>query len=152
DLVFHAAGMPEQWQRDEGIFDRVNRGGTANVLEAAREAGVKRAVYTSTMDVFEAPRGGTLVETRLDPNPKHTAYERSKQAADKEAERVRAAGLEVVHVNPAAAYGPAPVHVTLNTFFIRLMTKQMPMLPPGGMSILYVDGAAAAHLAAAEKG
>src|SRR5688572_19038268 len=36
--VFHAAGMPEQWQRDEAIFDRVNRQGTVNVLQAAKDA------------------------------------------------------------------------------------------------------------------
>ena len=35
DVLFHAAGMPEQWQRDERVFDRVNRQGTANVPEAA---------------------------------------------------------------------------------------------------------------------
>src|SRR4051812_36718980 len=87
--VFHAAGMPEQWQRDAAVFDRVNREGTVNVLEAALAAGVERVVYTSTMDVFAAERGGTLVETNLDPDPKPTAYERSKQAADRDAERIR---------------------------------------------------------------
>jgi dihydroflavonol-4-reductase len=153
ELVFHAAGMPEQWQPDEGIFDRVNRGGTANVLEAALAAGVRRVVYTSTMDVFAAETGGTLVETNLDPEPKHTAYERSKQAADREAERVRAKGLEVVHVNPSAVYGPSPVpQVALNGFFVRLLNRQIPMLPPGGMSVVYVDGVAEAHLAAADRG
>ncbi|RKH94569.1 SDR family NAD(P)-dependent oxidoreductase [Corallococcus sp. AB038B] len=25
EFVFHAAGMPEQWHRDDSIFDRVNR-------------------------------------------------------------------------------------------------------------------------------
>ena len=141
ELVFHAAGMPEQWQRDEGIFDRVNRRGTANVLEAALAAGVKRVVYTSTMDVFAAPRGGTLVETNLDPAPKHTAYERSKQGADREAERIRREGLDVVHVNPSAVYGPSPVpHVALDGFFLRLLNGEIPLLPPGGMSVVYVDG------------
>jgi nucleoside-diphosphate-sugar epimerase len=32
--VFHCAGVPEQWTADPGIFDRVNRGGTANLLQA----------------------------------------------------------------------------------------------------------------------
>ncbi|MBK9031229.1 MAG: NAD-dependent epimerase/dehydratase family protein [Myxococcales bacterium] len=150
--VFHAAGMPEQWQRDEGVFDRVNHLGTANVLAAARTAGVARVIYTSTMDVFAAPRGGTLVETNLDPHPKHTAYERSKQAADRAAEAIRADGLDVVHVNPAAVYGPGPVHVALNGVFIRLLTGKMPMVPPGGMSVVYVDGVVDAHLAAADRG
>jgi dihydroflavonol-4-reductase len=152
DQVFHAAGMPEQWQRDEGIFDRVNRQGTVNVLKAALEAKVKRVIYTSTMDVFAAPRGGRLVETNLDTAPKPTAYERSKQAAEREAELFRQQGLDLVYVNPAAVYGPSPVHVGLNSVFIRLLHRQMPMLPPGGVSVAYVDGVTDVHLAAAEKG
>jgi dihydroflavonol-4-reductase len=151
-LVFHAAGMPEQWQRDEGIFDRVNRGGTANVLAAALRAGVKRVVYTSTMDVFAAPRGGTLVETNLDAALKPTAYERSKQAAEREAEALREQGLEVVYVNPCAVYGPSPVITALNVFFVRLLAGKVPMLPPGGMPIAFVEGVAAAHVAAADWG
>lgn len=83
-LVFHAAGIPEQWAPDERIFDRVNREGTKNVLHAALRASVPRVVYTSTMDVFAAPRGGTLRETHVDTAPKPTAYERSKQAAERE--------------------------------------------------------------------
>jgi dihydroflavonol-4-reductase len=152
DWVFHAAGMPEQWQRDEGIFDRVNRQGTASVCGAALAAGVARVIYTSTMDVFAAPRGGTLVESNIDREAKHTAYERSKQAAEREAEERRARGLDLVFVNPGAVYGPSPVHVGLNSFFLQLVAGKMPMVPPGGMSVLYVDGCTAAHLAAAERG
>ena len=111
EWVFHVAGMPEQWQADESIFDRVNRQGAANMMAAALAAEVNRVVHTSTMDVFAAPSGGTLVEDKLDPEPKHTAYERSKQAAEREVEAVRAQGLDVVYVNPGAVYGPGPVHM-----------------------------------------
>jgi nucleoside-diphosphate-sugar epimerase len=152
EWVFHAAGMPEQWQRDETIFDRVNRQGTANLLDAALAEKVKRVIYTSTMDVFAAPRGGTLVETNVDREAKHTAYERSKQAAELEAEERRARGLDLVYVNPGAVYGPSPAHVGLNSFFLQLLRRKMPVVPPGGMSVLYVDGCTAAHLAAAERG
>ena len=150
--VFHAAGMPEQWQRDDRVFDQVNHQGTAHVLAAARQAGVARVIYTSTMDVFAAPRGGTLVETNLDAAPKHTAYERSKQAADRVVAAAVDDGQDVVSVNPAAVYGPGPVHVALNGFFIRLLTGKLPALPPGGMSVAFIDGVVAAHLAAAERG
>ncbi len=150
--VHHAAGMPEQWQRDDGVFDRVNRDGTVNVLEAALAAKVERVVYTSTMDVFAAPSGGTLAETNLDAEPKPTPYERSKQAADREAERVREKGLDLVHVNPGAVYGPSPVHVGLNDFFSKVLNREAPLLPPGGVSVAYVDAVADAHIAAAERG
>jgi nucleoside-diphosphate-sugar epimerase len=152
ERVFHAAGMPEQWQPDESIFDRVNRQGTVHVLQAALAARVRRVIYTSTLDVFAAPRGGTLVETNIDTQPKPTAYERSKQAAEREAEVLRQQGLDVVYVNPGAVYGPSPIHVTLNTFFLRLLTGKLPAVPPGGLSVAYVDGVTDVHLAAAERG
>jgi nucleoside-diphosphate-sugar epimerase len=151
-LVFHAAGMPEQWRSDESIFDRVNREGTRVVLTAAEAAGVERVVYTSTMDVFAAPRGGSLVETNIDRDPKPTAYERSKQAAEREAAAIEARGLDVVYVNPGAVYGPSPIMGTLNQFFVRLLAGKVPVVPPGGVSLAYIDGVAFVHLAAAEKG
>lgn len=154
DLVFHAAGMPEQWQRDETVFDRVNRQGTAHVLAASLDAGVRRVVYTSTMDVFAAPRGGTLVETNVDPNLKPTAYERSKQAAEREAEAFEQRGLDIVYLNPGAVYGPSPTpsQAALNGFLLRLMRGQVPLVPPGGMPLAFIDGVVQAHLAAADVG
>jgi len=152
EVLFHAAGIPETWQRDEAIFDRVNRGGTRNVLDAARAAGVRRIVHTSTMDVFAAPRGGTLVEGPLDPAPKPTAYERSKVAAQREVDADVARGVDVVTVCPAAVYGPGPVVTGLNAFAAKLLAGQIPLLPPGGISVAYSDGVGEAHAAAAERG
>jgi nucleoside-diphosphate-sugar epimerase len=152
ETVFHAAGMPEQWQRDETVFDRVNRQGTKNVLEASLLAGVRRVVYTSTMDVFAAPPGGTLRETLVDDRPKPTAYERSKQAAEREVEGIEHRGLDVVYVNPGAVYGPSLATTALNAFFARLLADKVPLLPPGGMPIVFIDGVVQAHLAAAELG
>lgn len=150
--VFHAAGMPEQWQADESIFDRVNRQGSVNVMEAALSANVERVVYTSTMDVFDAEVGGTLVEERIDPHPKGTAYERSKQRAEQEIELFRGRGLDVVYVNPGAVYGPGPVHIGVNSLFIEFLNGRMPAVPRGGMALAYVDGVAKAHVASALSG
>jgi dihydroflavonol-4-reductase len=152
EAVFHAAGMPEQWQKDDAIFDRVNRGGTKNVLRAALAEKVGRVVYTSTMDVFAAPPGGTLVETKIDTGEKPSAYERSKQAAEREADAIRKEGLDVVFLNPSAVYGPSPVHIALNSFFVQLLNGKMPLVPPGGMPIAYIDGVADAHVAALDRG
>jgi dihydroflavonol-4-reductase len=114
ELVFNAMGLPEQWFPDEGIFDRVNATGSGNLARAAREAGVRRFVHTSTNDVFHAEQGATFDESELADYPKGTAYERSKQRAE---ELVLAEGV-----------------------------------PPGGASMVYIDGVVQGHLAAAEKG
>src|SRR6478752_75832 len=39
ELVFNAMGMPEQWVRDETIFDEVNAIGSGELASAARRAG-----------------------------------------------------------------------------------------------------------------
>ena len=82
ELVFNAMGIPEQWLADEAAFDRVNALGTKTVAEAARAAGVRRLVHTSTEDVFHAETGARFDETQVADYPKGTAYERSKQHAE----------------------------------------------------------------------
>ena len=43
-------------------YERINVGGTANVVEAARQAGVGRVVFFSTIAVYGASAGGVLTE------------------------------------------------------------------------------------------
>jgi nucleoside-diphosphate-sugar epimerase len=146
-------GIPEQWLPDEGQFDRVNARGTDSIARAAREAGVRRFVHTSTEDVFHADRGGRFDESRVADHPKGTAYERSKQRAEELALAHRD-GMEVVIVNPAGVYGPGPAaSVSFDkNLFEPLVRKRLPALPPGGLGVVFVDGAAAGHLLAAAEG
>ncbi len=150
-LVFNAMGIPEQWLRDPGEFDRVNARGTENVVRAAREAGVRRVVHTSTIDVFEAGQGERFDETRLARAPKGTAYERSKQRAEELALAARD-GMELVFVNPAAVYGPGPGFSLDEQLIEPVARKKLPALTPGGMGVVFVEGAARGHLLAAERG
>src|SRR3712207_2791113 len=50
ELVFTAHGLPEQWVADPDVFDRVNARGAEAVALAARDAGARRLVHTSTID------------------------------------------------------------------------------------------------------
>src|SRR4029077_14024509 len=70
ELVFNAMGMPEQWLTDEGIFDRVNALGSGALAAAAKRAGVRRFIQTSTHDVFHAESGERFDETMLADYPK----------------------------------------------------------------------------------
>jgi nucleoside-diphosphate-sugar epimerase len=153
ELVFNAMGIPEQWLADESLFDRVNAQGSKAVAEAAREAGVRRLVHTSTEDVFHAEPGTTFDESRVADYPKGTAYERSKQRAEQLVLEARD-GLEVVIVNPSGVYGPGPsASVSFDrNFFEPVVRKRLPALPPGGMGLCFVDGVASGHLLAADKG
>ena len=153
ELVFNAMGLPEQWFADEGIFDRVNAVGSGDLAAAAREAGVRRFVHTSTNDVFHADTGASFDESELADYPKGTAYERSKQRAEELVLAHRDA-MEVVILNPTGVYGPGPsTSANLEEGMFKPLVKgRLPALPPGGMGVVFVDGVAQGHLLAAENG
>lgn len=154
ELVFTAHGLPEQWVGDESVFDRVNARGAESVALAARAAGVRRLVHTSTIDVFHAEPGARFDESRVADYPKGTAYERSKQRAEELVLAARGGGMEVVLVNPCAVYGPGPAaSASVDGELIRpVVEKKLPALPPGGFGVVYVDGVADGHLLAAARG
>lgn len=150
--VYHAAGIPEQWRRDTGEFARVNVEGTRNVVEAALEAGVERFVYTSTDDVLVQGPGEPFDESRLNPNPGQTPYQRSKQEADRIVTAALERGLPAVFLHPAGVYGPAPFLVKgLNDLLLELARRKTPMLLPGGMAVVLSEDVADGHLRAAER-
>lgn len=151
DVVYHASGLPEQWLPDPATFRRVNYEGTRHVLEAALAEGVKSFLYTSTIDVFVMPPGSAFDESELDPRPKATPYERSKQEADRLVSAALERGLPARFLHPSGVYGPAPITTGVNDFIRRLARGEIPMLLPGGMPIVFAADVARGHLLAEEK-
>jgi dihydroflavonol-4-reductase len=153
EAAFNCMGLFEQWLPDPKAFDRVNAEGARNVVGAAREAGARRVVHTSTFDVFEAERGGTVREDRVDAKPKGTVYERSKQRAEELVLAEAELGIEVVICNPSAVIGPGPWAPAGPDGMLRdALRKRLPAVPPGGITLVYVDDVAAGHLAAFDRG
>jgi dihydroflavonol-4-reductase len=151
--VFNCMGIYEQWLPDQTTFHDVNTIGALNVIAASRQAGVPRAVHTSTFDVFDAERGGTVREDRVARQPKGTPYERSKQRAEELVLGESRHGIEVVIVNPSTVYGPGPwAKAGIDRLLRDAIRGRLPALPPGGMTLAFVDDVAAAHLAAFERG
>ena len=154
EIVHHCAGIPEQWLADPNRFERVNVGGTQNMLRAALAHKITKFVYTSTIDVFYGIKDHAYDESYLDPKPKHTHYERSKQAADRAACEAIDKGLDVVFIHPSAVYGPSPdlYHaVGVNDIISRLKAKKIPLLLPGGFPLVYSEDVAKGHIAAEQQ-
>jgi dihydroflavonol-4-reductase len=149
EVVYHAAGLPEQWLADPDTFARVNVGGTRIVADAARAAGVVRFVYTSTIDVFACIPGVPFDEGTIAVAPKPTHYERSKQEADRYVTDLVRAGFPAVFLHPSAVYGPVPAASPgLNQFVADLARGKIPMLLPGGMPVVYAADVATGHVLA----
>jgi nucleoside-diphosphate-sugar epimerase len=105
ELAFHAAAKAEDWGRRED-FDRVNVAGTANVLSACRDAGVRRFVHVGTEAALLA--GQPLVQvTETAPlrpdSPVH--YSATKALAEQAVRDASGEGFETVVVRPRFVWG-----------------------------------------------
>lgn len=153
DTVYHVAGLPEQWFRNPDIFQQVNVTGTQHIIDVCMQHKVEKFIYTSTIDVFEGKAGVKFDETRIDPKPKGTFYERSKQDAFRLVLKSIEEGLPAINIHLAGLYGPGPAGSPgFNRFIVELKNGKVPMLLPGGLPLVFSTDAGEGHVLAAEKG
>ncbi len=100
DVVYHVAGVVAARTQDE--FMLANRDGAARLARAARRAGVARFVLVSSLAASGPSAPGEAIDEASGPGPL-TAYGRSKLAGE---QAVRATGVPLTVVRPAAVYGP----------------------------------------------
>src|SRR2546427_8180790 len=143
EVVFHVAGKIVA--RTAAEFMATNRDGTANVLEAARDAGVRRFVHVSSLAVAGPTTPGHPIDEERPPAP-ITHYGRSKLAAEV---LVRAMPMEWTIGRPPVVYGEWD-RGTLTVF--RLARRGVvPVFGDGSqeLSVIHAEDLARALIAAA---
>jgi dTDP-glucose 4,6-dehydratase len=107
DAVLHLAALiaiPYSYHSPDTYVD-TNIKGTLNVLQAARELGVKRVIHTSTSEVYGTAKFVPISEEH--PLQGQSPYSASKIGADQLAYSFYASfGLPVVIARPFNTYGP----------------------------------------------
>jgi dihydroflavonol-4-reductase len=152
--VFHVAADYRLWaRRKQEIYDS-NVGGTKNVLEAAKRAGVEQLIYTSTVATIAVDRPqhpNEFTDAKLEEMVGH--YKRSKWMAEQEALNAAKAGLPVIVVMPTTPVGPWDWKPTpTGKIILDFLNGKMPGYVETGLNFVGVEECAAGHLLAAEKG
>ncbi|WP_455389173.1 hopanoid-associated sugar epimerase [Petrachloros mirabilis] len=153
--LYHVAAHYALWAKDPAIFYDINVTGTRNLLEAARDVGIERTVYCSTIGAIGLPPDGGLgtEDTPVSLEQMAGHYKRSKYLAEQEVAKLAKEGLPVVIVNPSAPVGAGDVKPTpTGQVIVDFMKGRMPAYIETGMNIIDVDDVAAGHLLAMEKG
>ncbi|PPT11282.1 Dihydroflavonol-4-reductase [Geitlerinema sp. FC II] len=153
--VCHVAAEYSLWQRDRDRLYRSNVLGTRNVLICARNAGVDRVVYTSSVAAIGVkPHGQLADETFQSPVEKLiSAYKQSKYHAEREADRAVAAGQDVVIVNPSTPIGAGDIKPTpTGDIILRVLQRRMPAYVDTGLNFIDVRDVARGHVLALERG
>jgi nucleoside-diphosphate-sugar epimerase len=159
DFVLHVASpFPAGVPKDEDELIIPAREGALRVLRAARDAGVKRVVMTSSFAAigygFKESNRTFTEEDWTDVNGGHvSAYAKSKTLAERAAwDFIAAEGreLELAVVNPVAVLGPVlgPDLSTSIQLVQRLLDRGMPALPRLSFGLVDVRDVADLHLRA----
>jgi len=153
-LVFHVAADYRLWAADKSELYRSNVDGTRNVLQAARDAGVDRVVYTSTVGCIGMPRdseGNEDCPVSLDDMT--GAYKRSKFLAERVALEFAAAGLPVVIVNPTAPIADHDIKPTpTGKIVLDFLKGDMPAFIETGLNVVDARDVALGQLLACDGG
>ncbi|MEQ1781150.1 MAG: aldehyde reductase [Hyphomonadaceae bacterium] len=156
-----ASPFPAVHPKDEMELIRPARDGALRVLKAAKAAGVKRVVMTSSMASIAYGHGDKRAEVSdetmwSDPSgPDNTPYTKSKTIAERAAwdyVNGEGKGLELAVINPTGILGPA-LSADVSTSLeipIRLMNGKTPGLPRIGFSFVDVRDVAECHVKAME--
>jgi len=159
EVVCHSAALVASWARDRRLFDAANVEGTANVLEAARQAGVSRVVYTSSfLALGPTDEAGVADESLRQPRRSFlTDYERSKTRALERAREFAERGLPVVIVMPGTIFGPgkSTSGSLLNSLIDQAARGKPARLVGDGRQrwcVAYIRDVARGHVLAAERG
>jgi dihydroflavonol-4-reductase len=152
--VFHVAADYRLWaKRKQDIYDS-NVGGTKNLLDAARRAGVEQLIYTSTVATIAVDRPqhpNEFTDARLEEMVGH--YKRSKWMAEREALGAAKSGLPVIVAMPTTPVGPWDWKPTpTGKIILDFLNGKMPGYVETGLNFVGVEECASGHLLVAEKG
>lgn len=151
ELVLHAGAVYRNWAPDDDAILRPAVDGTRNVLMAARRAGVRRVVVTSSNATVGYPPPGEVWDESHVMTGATSAYIRAKCDAERVALELAAeGGPEVVVCNPSGILGPWDLRLTPTTRSLKGAASGDPMILD--VAITHVADVARGHLLAAERG
>jgi dihydroflavonol-4-reductase len=154
DALIHVAADYRLWVPDPAEMYRANVDGTRELLRLAREAGVPRVVYTSSVATMGF-HGYAIVdeETPVSEADMIGHYKRSKWLAEQAALEAASAGQNVIVLNPTTPIGSMDTKPTpTGRIVVDFLNKNFPAYVDTGLNLVDVGEIARMHLVALERG
>jgi dihydroflavonol-4-reductase len=155
DAVMHVAADYRLWIRDPEAMYKANVDGTRELLRMAREAGVPRVVYTSSVATMHFRTDGLVINEDTPVSLKDMVghYKRSKFLAEQEAIKAAGGGQKVIILNPTTPIGPNDAKPTpTGRIFVDFLNGKFPAYMDTGLNLVDVAEVARTHVAALTVG
>ena len=155
EAVLHVAADYRLWIRDPDAMYRANVDGTRDLLRAAREAGVRRVIYTSSVATMHFRTDGVVVneDTPVSLADMVGHYKRSKFLAEQQAIAAAQDGQQVIILNPTTPIGPNDSKPTpTGRIFVDFLNRKFPAYMDTGLNLVDVTEVAKTHVDALTLG
>ncbi len=149
DAVMHVAADYRLWVRDPKAMYAANVEGTRALLKMAREEGVGRFVYTSSVATMGFRTDGKIVDeaTPVSLEDMVGHYKRSKFMAERVALEAATAGQQVVILNPTTPIGSADIKPTpTGQIVVDFLNRKFPAYVDTGLNLVDVAEVARTHV------
>ena len=154
EFVFHVAADYRLWAVNGQELYQSNVEGTRNILQAARDSGVRRVVYTSSVATMGFGNNGHLTDESSPVGLSNMIgdYKRSKFMAEQLVLEAARGGQDVVMVNPTAPIGERDIKPTpTGQIVVDFLKRKFPAYVDTGLNLVDVRDCAEGHLLALEK-
>jgi dihydroflavonol-4-reductase len=155
DALVHVAADYRLWVRDPEEMYAANVHGTRELLRLARELGVPKVVYTSSVATMGFKSDGTIVDEETPVSLDHMIghYKRSKYLAEQEAIAAARAGQHVMILNPTTPIGANDAKPTpTGRILVDFLNRNFPAYVDTGLNLVDVGEVARMHVVALERG
>lgn len=155
EYVYHLAGVISILPGGSPLLKPINVVGTRNVVYAARQAGVRRLVYTSSIHALARPPHGVIIDETIPFDTLHAigAYDYSKAAASQIVIEAARQGLDAVVVCPTGVIGPYDFRLSEVGKVIQGILQRKPqLLVDGAYDFVDVRDVAQGHILACKYG
>jgi dihydroflavonol-4-reductase len=155
DALVHVAADYRLWVRDPQEMYAANVDGTRELLRIAREEGVSKVVYTSSVATMGFKADGTIVneETPVSLADMIGHYKRSKFLGEQEAIKAAQSGQHVMILNPTTPIGPSDAKPTpTGRIIVDFLNKKFPAYVDTGLNLVDVGEVARMHVVALDRG
>lgn len=155
DALVHVAADYRLWVRDPQEMYAANVDGTRELLRLAREVGIERVVYTSSVATMGFKSDGSIVneDTPVSLADMIGHYKRSKFLGEQEAIKAARDGQHVMILNPTTPIGPGDLKPTpTGRIIVDFLNRKFPAYVDTGLNLVDVDEVARMHFVALERG
>jgi len=154
EVVFHVAADYRLWAINGQELYQSNVEGTRNILQAARESGIRRVVYTSSVATMGFGNNGRMTDENSPVALENMIgdYKRSKFMAERLVIDAARGGQDAVMVNPTTPIGERDIKPTpTGQIVVDFLMRKFPAYVDTGLNLVDVQDCANGHLLAMEK-